>query len=234
MSLERSRKLYGWDMLTIARGDGQVFRQELNVDEELRLLGLECAVLFCQNAGELLRPAPGARICPTANVAHQQQDYLIAPVKCLRWLSDKRGKPSTSPCFRLGNKLFWLSPGAFLFDDCGECMKNTPLSKAATCTKQAQKISRHDCPSPKELAAPPIEGAVAFGSKKLPPKPEAHDSGKSSFTLSPSVETQATNLSISEKENNAAHLLIGLESTRKTPLRSIRRLLRMSIHKAEK
>ncbi|KAG8530655.1 uncharacterized protein KY384_004010 [Bacidia gigantensis] len=193
ISFETSNKLYGWDLLGIAQGDGNISRQELSIDEEWRLLGADIAVLFCQNIGELIRPAQSVKICMRADAAKLSNNHLIATVKCLRWLSDKRGKSRDSSCLRLGNKLFWVSPGESLFNDCTSCWNNRLHLGVTQCLKQAQPILRKDCPDPK-TGPPPLEGAVVFGTRKLlkarSPTPET-----SSLSQSQSSETQASSVS---------------------------------------
>ena len=196
VSLETSTKIYGWDLLGIAQGDGNVWRQQLEIDQEWRLLGRDLAVLFCQNIGELVRPASNVRLCSTANAAQSRQDRLIAPVKSLRWLSNKRGKPADSTCLRLGNKVFWVSPGGSLFDDCENCL---PESRKGSerCIKSAQQIVKIDCTS-QVTAPPPIEGAISFGTRKLQKARIAASPESSIISQSLGSETQASSLSTTE------------------------------------
>ena len=197
VSLETSTKLYGWDLLGIAQADGYVRRQQLNVDQDWRLLGEDLAVLFCQNIGELVRPTSNVKLCEAADPARLKQDRLIAPVKCLRWLSDKRGKPADSPCLRLGNQVFWQSPGISLFDDCADCLRSS-RRRHQDCAKKAQQIIRKDCPGQKS-APPPIEGAVGFGTRKLHKSSLKLTLDNSSLSQSQSTETQVTSISAAKE-----------------------------------
>lgn len=201
VSLEKSTKLYGWDLLGIARGDGNVWRQQLNVDQDWRVLGKDLAVLFCQNIGELVRPAPNVKLCATADAARLRQDRLIAPIKSLRWLSNKRGKSADSVCLRLGNKVFWQSPGNALFSNCVDCLPAShhglfAVRRAHGCAKQAQQFLKEDCPAQK-ATPPPLEGAVGFGIRKLH-KPRLLTPDSASLSQSQSSDTQATSVSASE------------------------------------
>ena len=224
ISLETSTKLYGWDLLGIARGDGNLWRQQLDLDQDWRILGRDLAVLYCQNIGELVKPAPSVRLCATANAAQLRQDRLIAPIKCLRWLSDKRGKPTDNSCPRIGKKEFWSSPGTFTFDDCANCIlprvgqrsRGTPFvlssprsvprvilpdlvpSRRGThkCAKQAQQILRNEYTDQKS-EAPPTRGAIGFGTRKLQ-KSRLLPSDSSSLTQSQSSETRASSVSAAE------------------------------------
>ena len=197
VNLGTHSRLYGWDLVAIARGDGIVWRQQLNLDQDWRILALDVPVLFCQNVGELIQPPPTIKVCAAGNPAKLGQDHLIATVKCLRWLSNKRGKPTDSHCLRLGNKVFWLSPGPELYDDCTKCLEPSLQSGISKCLKQGQQILRSNCANQK-TAAPPIEGAVGFGIRQLQ---KTVSQTPSSSSQSSSIETQATTVSIMDSKN---------------------------------
>ncbi|KAL8741957.1 MAG: hypothetical protein Q9190_005496 [Brigantiaea leucoxantha] len=152
VSLGPNSRLYGWDLL--------------NLDQDWRILALDVPVLFCQNVGELIQPAPTIKVCAAGNPAKLGQDHLIATVKCLRWLSNKRGQPTDSRCLRLGNRVFWLSPGPELFDDCTICLEPSFEPGVGICLKQGQQILHSNC-AEQETAALPIEGVVGLGPRQL-------------------------------------------------------------------
>ena len=197
VSLETSKFIYGWDLQGIAQGQPLVWRQQLQVDQDWRILGTDLIVLFCQNVGELVKPSPRVRLCVKADIAHHKRDQLIAPVKCLRNLSDRRGMPAESTCLRLGNQIFWQCQGDHLFDDCVDCLRVAP----SNCKKQMQQINRKDTSSG-EGPFPPIEGAIVFG--KLNNK-RIHLSLQDSSSSSGSQSAQTPETSVSSPIEVSLH-----------------------------
>ncbi len=161
-----------------------IWRKELDFDQDWRLLGTDLVVLFCQNVGELMKPASDVRLCPMANPAYHKRDCLIAPVKCLRWLSNEYGKPEDCCCLKLADNAFWVSPGDNLNNDCTNCLI-VSRNKVPCCGKQVQKISKND--SNENNTPPPITGAIGFGTRKLH-KSGLLNSNSSTLGQSPSSE----------------------------------------------
>ena len=164
VSLERS-KLYGWELLDIAQGKHVMRRKQLTVNQDWKLLAADTLVLFCQDFGEIVRPAADVNLCAIANPIYHKQDQLIATVKCVQRLSEENGRPKDNACLRLADQAYWLSPGEDLFKDCTHCLHPTH-GKSRPCTKQVQRLLMKDA-STKALKPPPIEGAISFGTRKL-------------------------------------------------------------------
>ncbi|KAG8530195.1 uncharacterized protein KY384_004695 [Bacidia gigantensis] len=196
VSLETSEKLYGWDLVKIAQGNGTAWRQELEVSQNWRVLSRSCVVLFCQNAGELFRPASTTKICHVANPINTTSDCLVAPIKCLRFLSKEHGQRDDSTTLKLDDDLFWTPQGLGLFDDCNMCYKTSARSMKVQCKKTKQSISKEDRTRKSNLR-PPEEGAVVFGRNKLQ-KTNYLVPESSSMSQTASTDTPATSLSIGD------------------------------------
>ena len=104
-------KLYGWELLDVVRGKKTIFRKQVDISQDWMILGEESVVLFCQNFGDVIKPAPNIRLCPLAQSVHQGQDQLTATIKCLQRLSEERCGSKDSACLRIANQAYWLSPG---------------------------------------------------------------------------------------------------------------------------
>ena len=83
----QSPKLFGWELLAVAQGKKILKRKQLHLSEDWMILGADNLVLFCQNLGEVIRPAPGVRMCRLGNLARHGRNYQTAPIKCLQTLS---------------------------------------------------------------------------------------------------------------------------------------------------
>lgn len=158
-------KLYGWELLDVARGKKTIFRKQVDIGQDWIVLGKESVVLFCQNFGDVIKPAPNVRLCPKAQSVHQGQNQLTATIKCLQRLSEERCGSKDSACLRIANQAYWLSPGDELFEDCTHGTGNSH-NKVTKCEKLPQQILR-DYVDPKSQKIPPLEGAVTFGKRRL-------------------------------------------------------------------
>lgn len=158
-------KLYGWEFLDVVRGKKTIFRKQVDIRQDWMILAEESVVLFCQNFGDAIKPAPNIRLCPVAQSVHRGHNQLTATIKCLQRLSEERCGSKDSACLRIANQAYWLSPGDGLFKDCTHGTENSDI-KATKCEKLPQQILRGYV-NPKSHAAPPIEGAVTFGKRRL-------------------------------------------------------------------
>ena len=158
-------KLYGWELLDVVRGKKSIFRKQIDISQDWMVLGEESVVLFCQNFGDVIKPAPNIRLCPKARSVHQGQNQLTATIKCLQRLSEERCGLKDSACLRIANQAYWLSPGDELFKDCTHGTGNSH-TKATKCEKLPQQILRGYV-NPITHETPPIEGAVTFGKRRL-------------------------------------------------------------------
>ncbi len=167
-----------------------------------------------------MKPVSDVRLCPMANPAYHKRDCLIAPVKCLRWLSNEYGKPEDCCCLKLAHNAFWVSPGDNLYNDYTNCLI-VSRNKVPCCGKQVQKFSKND--SNENNTPPPIRGAIRFGTRKLH-KSGLLNSNSSTLGQSPSSETQATNLVVIG-DNSVASSVDG-SSQQAVPQKMRKRLLR--------
>ena len=161
-----SSKVYGWDLVDIARLSLTCRRKQLRVHESWTVLSNEVLTLFCQGLGEVIRPASPSNICSTWNPIPSKRHYLTATVPCLRQLSFQYGRSSTGQCLRLTKDGYWHWPGNGLFDDC-DCNAN-PISTSNKhkCVKVPQQISRTDVDTKNDQHLP-TQGAVVFGTRQL-------------------------------------------------------------------
>ena len=161
-----SSKVYGWDLVDIARFSITCRRKQLSIHESWTVLSNEVLTLFCQGLGEVIRPASPSNICSAWNPIPAERHYLTATVPCLRQLSLQYGRSSTGQSLRLAKCGYWQRPGNGFFDDC-DCNTN-PMSPSNQhkCVKVPQQISRVDV-NAKNVQNLPIQGAVIFGTRQL-------------------------------------------------------------------
>ena len=161
-----SSKVYGWDLVDVAKLSLTCRRKQLSIHQSWTVLSNEVLTLFCQGLGEVIRPAPASNICSTWNPIPSKQHYLTATVPCLRQLSLQYGRASTGRCLRLTKDGFWHWPSNGLFDDC-DCNAN-PMSTSNRhkCVKVPQQISRTDVDIKNDQHLP-TQGAVVFGTRQL-------------------------------------------------------------------
>ena len=158
-------KLYGWDLLDIVKGSSSR-RKQLSMSEGWMTLSEDILVLFCQEVGQIIRPAQDARLCNFWNPIPADHRYLIATVSCLQHLSKARGGREGDACLRLTNSAYWLSSSASLFADCQTAGTQSSNNAHCTCRKVPQHIiGKRD--NSKDAARPPNTGAVVFGTRKL-------------------------------------------------------------------
>ncbi len=225
-----SSKLYGWEFLDVVRGKKTIFRKQVDISQDWMVLGEESVVLFCQNFGDAIKPAPNVRLCPMAQSVHQGQNQLTATIKCLQRLSEERCGSKDGACLRIANQAYWLSPGEGLFKDCTHGTGNSD-TKATKCEKVPQQILKSYV-NPKSHATPPIEGAVIFGKRRLqkpiaaaqtPPHPTSqgiqhiHKAGHGANTVaSPQVDADLASINgnptddtshDADGNSNGAHVL---------------------------
>ena len=164
----RAAKVYGWDLVGIAKLDLPFFRKEHSIDESWTGLSKKVLVLFCQGLGEVIRPAPASKVCSAWYPIPSKRQYLTATVPCLQRLSLKYGGSIEDNCLRLADRGYWRYPGEHsskdLFEDC-DLTKST--SNRHDCVKAPQQISMSriyigNC------QCPPTSGAVVFGKRPLP------------------------------------------------------------------
>jgi hypothetical protein len=160
---KRRRKLCGWEFMDVVNSASVLYRKEVDCRPQWLPLTEDILVLFGNNFGSVIRPAPGLPICGAWNPIPCERNYLTASVPCLRRLSNKWGTGRT--CARLTNDQYWI-PQADPFGDCEQCCaKDTNVR----CHKQAQQLSEK--PTDEVLTSPPVDGAVTFGN---PQKPQKH------------------------------------------------------------
>ena len=161
-----SSKVYGWDLVDIAKLSLKCRRKQLSIHESWTVLSNEVLTLFCQGLGEVIRPASASNICSTWNPIPSQRHYLTATVPCLRQLSLQYGRASTFQCLRLSKDGYWHWPSDGLFDDCDCDANSLSTSNTHKCVKVPQQISRTDVAS-KSGQYLPTQGAVVFGTRQL-------------------------------------------------------------------
>lgn len=160
-----SKKLYGWELLDIAR-ERRGNRKQTKYSASWTTLADEILVLFGRDFGDIIRPASDSRICAAWNPLPAKSQYLTATIKCLQDWSRAKWGPSSikSHCLKFLDEGYW-QPEASLFADCrGEGA--IPRLGTCYCAKKPQHLSRHAQPS-RETSSPPGEGGVIFGSRKL-------------------------------------------------------------------
>lgn len=158
-------KLCGWELLDVVRGEDIISRKQVDLSQEWMVLGEESIVLFCQNFGDVIKPAPNIKLCPMAQSVNQGQNQLTATIKCLQRLSEKRCGSKDSACLRIANQAYWLSPGGELFKDCTHGTGDSH-TRTTECEKLPQQILKGYV-NPIRHETPPIQGAVTFGKRRL-------------------------------------------------------------------
>lgn len=161
-----SSKVYGWDLVDIARLSLTCRRKQLSIHESWTVLSNEVLTLFCQGLGEVIRPASASNICSTWNPIPSERHYLTATVPCLRQLSLQYGRASTGQCLRLSKDGYWHWQSDGLFDDCDCDANSMSTSDRHKCVKVPQQISRTDVDTKNDQHLP-TQGAVVFGTRQL-------------------------------------------------------------------
>ena len=156
-------KLYGWDYMDMVIGEHSC-RKQLHFDGNWGGLTENVMVLFGQNFGDVIKPAPGISICRNWDPVPSGKMYLTATIGCLQQLSWKRGGHRTHFNPRLANQTYWNHRTENLFADCATCSGLT-----GSCFKTPQRLDK-SADSQLNSQIPPSEGAVVFGSysKMLP------------------------------------------------------------------
>ena len=195
----QSSKLFGWDLLAVAQGKKIVKRKQLDLSEDWMILGADNLVLFCQNLGDVIKPASGVRMCQLGNLARYGKNYLTAPIKCLHTLSIENSGRKNSTFLRLANQAYWQPPEDDIFGDCAQCLQPCH-GKLARCAKTPQQLLSKEPSSHKACKSPPIEGAISFGKRKLQkPNPSMTEA----YPLAP--ETSTTNLAVLGDTSHTSH-----------------------------
>ena len=195
----QSSKLFGWDLLAVAQGKKIVKRKQLDLSEDWMILGADNLVLFCQNLGDVIKPASGVRMCQLGNLARYGKNYLTAPIKCLHTLSIENSGRKNSTFLRLANQAYWQPPEDDIFGDCAQCLQPCH-GKLAKCAKTPQQLLSKEPSSHKACKSPPIEGAISFGKRKLQkPNPSMTEA----YPLAP--ETSTTNLAVLGDTSHTSH-----------------------------
>jgi hypothetical protein len=117
LRLKRQR-LCGWEFMDIVDSLDISRRREINCTEDWGILTEDILVLFGHNFGDVIRPAPGVRVCKAWKSIPTGENYLTASVPCLQLLS-KRWAAGTS-CTRPTDDVYW-DPQDDLFEDCQQC-----------------------------------------------------------------------------------------------------------------
>ena len=181
----QSSKLFGWELLAVAQGKKIVKRKQIDLSEDWMILGADNLVLFCQNFGDIIRPASGIRMCQLGNLARYGKNYLTAPIKCLQTLSIENSGCKNSTFLRLTNQAYWLPPEDDVFGDYTQCLQPYH-GKFGKCSKTPQQLLTKEPSSHKTCKSPPIEGAISFGKRKLQ-KPNT--SITKVYTMAPKTST---------------------------------------------
>jgi hypothetical protein len=155
-------KLYGWEYMDIVKRKHSR-RRQLHFYGNWRELAENAVVLFCQNLGDVIKPAPGISICKQWDPVPSGKAYLTATIDCLRQLSWERGgQRDILAGGRLTNKGYWNHRTIDLFADCERCSRSH-LTESVRCSKLPQSLDKsadeRSC-----SVVPPSEGAVVFGS----------------------------------------------------------------------
>jgi hypothetical protein len=155
-------RLYGWDYMDIVRGKHSR-RKQLQLDGNWKELTENVQVLFGQDFGDIIRPAPGISICRQWDPIPSRKKYLTATIDCLRQLAWERGGHHDSLISsRLTNERYWNHRTNDLFVDCGSCSRRD-LVDPARYSKRSQSLeSSAERRAPSLI--PPSEGAIVFGS----------------------------------------------------------------------
>ena len=160
-----SSKLYGWDLLAIAKGQRIMIRKQVDLSQNWTILGADILVLFCQNLGDIIRPASDVRVCPWGDLSRHGQNYLTATVQCLQTLSEWRTGVIDKNCLRLADQAYWPYPGDDQFEDCTRCLDSSH-ERRIKCLKRPQQILSRET-SCRKTGTLPARGAVSFGTWKL-------------------------------------------------------------------
>ena len=160
-----SRKVYGWELLDIAK-ERRVKRKQTRCSASWTMLTDEVLVLFGRDFGEIIRPAADTSICTAWNPLPAKKQYMTATIKCLQdWSRSKWGASDIQgPCLKILDEAYWEAE-AYLFDNCsGRGASSRPGD--CQCMKKPQHISKH-APSSSQTIPLPTKGGVVFGSRKL-------------------------------------------------------------------
>ena len=159
-------KLYGWELMAVAKGHRFVNRKQVDMSEDWKILGADLLVLFCKNLGEIIRPASHVKICRWGNLPYFGQNYLTATVKTLQILSEQRsGRDANGTSLRLADRAYWPPSGDEQFEDCAQCLDNSH-GQRTTCLKWPQQIVHKEPEHGKACPQIPLQGAVSFGKRK--------------------------------------------------------------------
>ena len=214
-----SSKVYGWDLVDIARLSLTCRRKQLGIHESWTVLSNEVLTLFCQGLGEVIRPASASNICSAWNPIPSKRHYLTATVPCLRQLSFQYGRSSTGQSLRLAKEGYWHWPGNGLFDDCENSANPTSTSKQHKCVKVSQQISRADVNS-KNGQHLPTQGAVIFGRRQLLRVAPADSDQR----LSSNRAMNSTDSSFRHEDSNGSHETIH-QNTERLSFRALKSAL---------
>ena len=148
-------KLYGWDYMDVVVGKHSR-RQQSEFETNWGHFSEDCIVIFGKTLGDLIRPAPGVKICSKWDPIRSKKMFLTAPISCLQMLAYERGGSSEHlTSARLTNKGYWHYKPKELFADCRDCDRQR-------CRKVPQYLQQNARQDGAELI-PPSDGAVVFG-----------------------------------------------------------------------
>ena len=164
-----SKKIYGWELLDIAK-ERRAYRKQLRCSESWTMLTDEVLVLFGKDFGDIIRPAAGTSICTAWNPLPAKKQYMTATIKCLQdWSRCKWGASNIQgPYLKVLDEGYWEAE-ASLFDNCSR-RDTSSRPGACQCMKKPQQISKH-APSSSRNDPFPSKGGVIFGSRKLQKQP---------------------------------------------------------------
>ena len=153
-----SRKVYGWELLDIAK-ERRSNRKQLRCSASWTMLTDEVLVLFGRDFGDIIRPAADTSICTAWNPLPAKKQYMTATIKCLQdWSRVKWGSENIQgSCLKILDEAYWEVEGS-LFDNCS--------AEACRCMKKPQRIRKHAPSSSREISLP-AKGGVVFGPRKL-------------------------------------------------------------------
>ena len=155
----QTEKLYGWEYMDVVDGKHSR-RKQLSLKTNWGLFREQCIVLFGQNLGNVIRPAPDVRVCSKWEPVRTKRMYLTTTIHCLTSLAYQNGgERERLTTFRLTNKGFWHYQPKELFVDCEGCGQRN-------CVKKPQYLHSTP-PESSQSLVPPSEGAVVFGRQKL-------------------------------------------------------------------
>ena len=153
--------LCGLEYLDIVLGECSE-RKQVSLHGKWRPFSDEVLVIFGQNFGDIIQPAPEIGVCGQWNPIPPNRSLLTATIRSLQHLSIKKGgRWDSQNCPKLTHKDYWDFSNEDLFADCKICLRPTS-NEMARCPKKAQILVSTPSKRKGSHPVPPSEGAVVF------------------------------------------------------------------------